>query len=924
MTYHNSIRECDIGELAKLLYERRATHNPPVVLVGAGISMNSGGPSGFGLMKSVAKEYRVTIQDCIDAVKDDNKKSVDDVKGAEATPFFGDVEISEGDLNVAKRLCGYINNAIQVMDEDTIKENAELISSGAIDVMDEDEAKKISKLVPFLYSRVVSRRSTQELYGVFDKYLQYHRPSQGYEYFARLARKGYFEWIVSTNFDPLVEEALFASGLPSHDLIQFSRRLSAPDEIAYFIQSDFHLPRVKLLKIHGDLRSRHLDATEETIQKFADPYETKLKAALISLVAQRDFVVIGHGLNDKAINDIIDSAYNFNIDNKRRLNSFWVLSMNKKEASESDQLNKLTAFHKEGKTSGISILAKPSAEGCLKPKVDAKGKTEKYLFDDLMPALYLELAALENEMEFKDTKLLGAFDEIYFTCGMTANKNQLIRQVVAPAHLGTQENHPGISDDGPLILDEAVLGRQIAPIYFSSLNDALALQVLNKGLQRNRATADVWPIMCDSPIISAPFYRDIYIYAKSDWSVPDGHEPCAFEKGVRTLSYWLHVAWMNKKPVPQGENVVGNKRALQIYLDTDLPASERQFFEKQNYKEMGAQNDNNEMYTLICGLETRVLLAGHAEHTEVVLDKEKADIIISHNKEASNIGEFSCKKEISIHRFVPVLTASSDLTSLLGGYVIQKCGASIGKSLRDTMFLTAGGPEHNKLLELFIALHRWSGGDVIMNQSNAFDEVDLKKSTSAVSLYNEAFVGGVAERTIGGTKSSEERKRGGWGAFITQFSMGIDWLPGKLAHKPIANRKVQVVSVVGLSAVGSVLGLAYVSYYPGYVVNKSDVRLLDVPVNPLALVLGGVTEKESEFIKGYIQYLTGNKNVEGRVKGFPDTPYAQAIRLLLSPVENEIRDLMKSHDIQLDNLSPYDTHARLWALLAHRYLIKQP
>ena len=62
---HNGIHAGTIEKFAKILYEHKYAHKLPVVLVGAGISIESGGPSGFGLMEAVLNDYKPSDEDLI-------------------------------------------------------------------------------------------------------------------------------------------------------------------------------------------------------------------------------------------------------------------------------------------------------------------------------------------------------------------------------------------------------------------------------------------------------------------------------------------------------------------------------------------------------------------------------------------------------------------------------------------------------------------------------------------------------------------------------------------------------------------------------------------------------------------------------------------------------------------------------------------
>ncbi|WP_157879081.1 SIR2 family protein [Pararhodospirillum photometricum] len=321
------IRKSNIETLAKLLFDRKKTGRMPVLLIGSGVSIESGGPDGYGLMESILRSYPPTEKDWIDVIKD-------------FTPGIKEHDTS----SLIRDFTDYLNR----------------LSSGK-KLTDQKNINYYYELVSSLYNLTISRRSIQEIYGIYHEYLQYHRPSIGYEYFGKLAKKGYFEWIVSTNFDPLVEEAFADAKIPQHDMILLTRKMSDPNEIALFIKSDFHNPPLKLFKIHGDLRTRKIDATSETIQRFDQETEIELEKNLVSLVNRRDLVVIGHSLRDNNINKIISKAC-ISENHVNKLNSIWLLTMPEHEVLSNASLKKIDSEYKDRKSGGINYILDDETE----------------------------------------------------------------------------------------------------------------------------------------------------------------------------------------------------------------------------------------------------------------------------------------------------------------------------------------------------------------------------------------------------------------------------------------------------------------------------------------------------------------------------------------------------------------------------------
>lgn len=228
------------------------------------------------------------------------------------------------------------------------------------------------------------------------------------------------------------------------------------------------------------------------------------------------------------------------------------------------------------------------------------------------------------------------------------------------------------------------------------------------------------------------------------------------------------------------------------------------------------------------------------------------------------------------------------------------------------VLLTVGGPEHNKLLELFIALHRWQGGETVFNHSNYFDRVASKEIQSGLTLFNEAYVGGIAVR---GTNKddTEEKKRAGKGAFIVTFSIptNVPWMKTKDSPS-----EIKIVSTIGMSAVGTTLGIAYVAFNDKFLVGNDQITFIDIPDNVENLGIKNVDIGQKIFTIDYIKYLLNDNSSFG-------TPGHLIIETLLNPIEKRIYKSMKTVGIEFDELKGYESNAKLWSLIAERYLIKR-
>jgi len=137
--------------------------------------------------------------------------------------------------------------------------------------------------------------SESERYAIIKKHIEGQRPSAGYHALAQLAREGYFDVIFSTNYDTFVEDAFADAGLRSRD---FAVLINGQDTEEGIIRAlGYRQPRIKLVKLHGDLGARILAFTPEEIFQFSEKIERVLADYL-----SRDIVINGHSMRDDDIN----------------------------------------------------------------------------------------------------------------------------------------------------------------------------------------------------------------------------------------------------------------------------------------------------------------------------------------------------------------------------------------------------------------------------------------------------------------------------------------------------------------------------------------------------------------------------------------------------------------------------------------------
>ena len=138
--------------------------------------------------------------------------------------------------------------------------------------------------------------SDDERFAILRDLVEGASPSQGYRCLAELIRAGCFNVILSTNFDPLLEDAITELQMRRRDYVFLVHGVMEPDFIADHL--DNPVPRVKILKLHGDLFYYKFYYTGEEIDVFPGP----IRRALETYLNHRDILIVGHGMRDHDIN----------------------------------------------------------------------------------------------------------------------------------------------------------------------------------------------------------------------------------------------------------------------------------------------------------------------------------------------------------------------------------------------------------------------------------------------------------------------------------------------------------------------------------------------------------------------------------------------------------------------------------------------
>ena len=126
-------------------------------------------------------------------------------------------------------------------------------------------------------------------------------PSRGYMMLSSMARLGYFSTILTTNVDTLLEQAFYTSDAASTRSAAFlSYPQYGPKEIADALSSA--LPPIKVVKLHGDLRSGRFLFTTKQLERFPRELVQALRGVL-----HRDTIYCGYGFNDQDVTACLKS-----------------------------------------------------------------------------------------------------------------------------------------------------------------------------------------------------------------------------------------------------------------------------------------------------------------------------------------------------------------------------------------------------------------------------------------------------------------------------------------------------------------------------------------------------------------------------------------------------------------------------------------
>src|SRR5262245_45590545 len=101
--------------------------------------------------------------------------------------------------------------------------------------------------------------SDAERYRYLAEFLQTRSPdtvTPGYQALAALCAEGYFDLVLTTNMDPLLDDALAAAKLWRRDYLLLVNGVMRPDRFSPLLVAES--PRVQVITLHGDIFKRFM------------------------------------------------------------------------------------------------------------------------------------------------------------------------------------------------------------------------------------------------------------------------------------------------------------------------------------------------------------------------------------------------------------------------------------------------------------------------------------------------------------------------------------------------------------------------------------------------------------------------------------------------------------------------------------------
>jgi SIR2-like domain len=155
------------------------------------------------------------------------------------------------------------------------------------------------------FCKYIQTTTASERYRYLSEFLQTRKPgevSPGYQALASLCAQNYFDLVLTTNMDPLLDDALAAARLWRRDYLLLVNGVMRPDRFSPLLVAES--PRVKVIKLHGDIFQRFMAWTVAEM----DTFLTEVSPHLSPAIAGRDFLVVGYSLRDLRVRELLEAA----------------------------------------------------------------------------------------------------------------------------------------------------------------------------------------------------------------------------------------------------------------------------------------------------------------------------------------------------------------------------------------------------------------------------------------------------------------------------------------------------------------------------------------------------------------------------------------------------------------------------------------
>lgn len=152
------------------------------------------------------------------------------------------------------------------------------------------------------FVKFVEPLTPPERYRYLSDFLRMQDPAAvtpGYRALAALLAQGYLDVVLTTNVDALLDDALSDARLWRKDYLFLINGVIRPDRLTALLRTDS--PRVKILKLHGDLYMRSMAWTPGEMRHFLSEIAGELRGALQG----RDILVVGYSMQDEEVREFV-------------------------------------------------------------------------------------------------------------------------------------------------------------------------------------------------------------------------------------------------------------------------------------------------------------------------------------------------------------------------------------------------------------------------------------------------------------------------------------------------------------------------------------------------------------------------------------------------------------------------------------------